>query len=85
MSGNVRPRVPFSSVTVDRNRASSWMFLVFVLGLGIGKEEVEEACWGRCRRRKLWCWMRYSAVVCLPAQVVPMMPMSMVGADFSNG
>src|SRR2546423_8782789 len=59
MSGNVRPRVPFSSVTVGRSRAMSSDML----------DGNAEAFEGRWRRRKWWFWTRYSAIECLPAHM----------------
>ena len=58
MSGKVRPRVPFSSVTVGRNRSIS-------SGLFDGSAALD----GRWRRRNWWSWTRYSATECLPAQM----------------
>lgn len=59
-SGKVRPRVPFSSdIEGRRERASSeppWA------------RGTHGFC-GRWRRRKWWCWTRYSAIECLPAQI----------------
>ena len=66
MSGKVRPRVPFSSVTLGRRH--SW-------ALG----SLEMACVeGRCSLRKPWFCTRYSAIECLPAQMLPQMPINMV-------
>lgn len=67
-SGKVRPLVPLSSVTEGRNLLPS-----------------SSGCWlladplylvGRCSLRKPWFCTRYSAVVCLPAQIVPQTPIS---------
>jgi len=69
-SGKVKPRVPLSSVTEGKKRL---MYSSFCC-----TSAVEFDLDGRCNLRKPWCCTRYSAVVCLPEQIVPHIPISMI-------
>lgn len=69
-SGKVRPLVPRSSVTEGRN-------LLLCSSLRCGNAVTLDLD-GKCSLRNPWCCTRYSAVVCLPEQIVPHTPISMV-------